>query len=189
MTFFWFGGGAATPFLTRFGVIELGLDEGTAFILVMLVVLCTGIFAYPAGWLGDRYGKKRAQSAGLAFFAVAILLGSQARTMEQLLPAIVLVGIGNTIPYVLNYPMLADLIPKDRAGEFTGLGSMLWSLCQPVGALLGGALADVSGGYRATFIFAGVMMLVSLALLQTVHPPAVRHAAAPAPAATNASAV
>ena len=50
-----FGGGAATPFLTRFGVFELGIEEGTSFLLVMLLVLCTGVFAYPAGLLGDRY--------------------------------------------------------------------------------------------------------------------------------------
>ena len=171
MTFFWLGGGAASPFLTRFGIFELHLDEGTSFLLVMLLVLCTGVFAYPAGYLGDRFGKKRVQSFGLAFFAIAILVGSQARTIEQLLPAIVFVGIGNTIPYVLNYPMLADLIPKDRAGEFTGWGSMLWSVCQPIGALLAGALADVTGTYRSAFIFAGVMMVVSFVALQSVNAP------------------
>ena len=171
MTFFWLGGGAAAPFITRFGVHELGLSEGTAFFLVMLIVLCTAVFAYPAGYLGDRYGKQRVQSAGLLFYAVAILVGSQVRTMAQILPAIVVVGLGNTIPTVLAFPMLADLIPRSRAGEFTGLGSMLWSISQPLGALLGGALFDVTGGYRATFIFAGVMMIVSFALLQTVRPP------------------
>lgn len=171
MTFFWLGGGAAAPFLTRFGIFELHLDEGTSFLLVMLLVLCTGVFAYPAGYLGDRFGKKRVQSFGLAFFAVAILVGSQARSMEQLLPAIFFVGIGNTIPYVLNYPMLADLIPKHRAGEFTGWGSMLWSVCQPIGALLAGALADVTGTYRSAFIFAGMMMVVSFAVLQSVNAP------------------
>ncbi|MGN6700399.1 MAG: MFS transporter [Thermomicrobiales bacterium] len=170
MTFFWLGGGSAAPFLTRFGVHELGLSDGKAFFLVMLIVLCTAIFAYPAGYLGDHYGKKPVQSAGLLFYGVAILISSQARTMEQILPAIVFVGLGNTIPTVLALPMLADLIPKRRAGEFTGLGSMLWSLCQPLGALIGGALADASGGYRLTFIFAGVMMLVSCVLLQTVRP-------------------
>ncbi|HET8628387.1 MAG TPA: MFS transporter [Thermomicrobiales bacterium] len=168
LTFFWLGGGAAAPFLTRFGVHELGLSDGTAFFLVMLIVLCTAVFAYPAGYLGDRYGKKVVQSAGLLFYGVAILVSSQVRTLEQILPAIVFVGLGNTIPTVLAMPMLADLIPKARAGEFTGLGSMLWSLSQPLGALIGGALADASGGYRLTFVFAGLMMFVSFALLQTV---------------------
>src|SRR5204862_6850714 len=162
MTLFWLGGRAATPFLTRFGIYELGVDEGTSFLLVMLLVLVTGAFAYPAGYLGDRFGKKRVQSAGLAFFAIAVLIGSQARTMEQLLPAIFFVGIGNTIPYVLNYPMLADLIPKERAREFTGWGSMLWSVCQPIGALLVGALSDATGSYRAAFVFARALRAVGL---------------------------
>jgi MFS family permease len=171
MSAFWCGGGAATPFLTRFGVFELGLDERTSFLLVMLLVLCTGLAAYPAGWLADRIGKKRVMSTGLGFFACAVLIASQARTLEQLIPAIVVVGAANTIPYVLNYPMLADLIPKSRAGEFTGLGSMVWSISQPIGALLAGALVDVSGSYRLAFLFSGVMMIVSFSILRTVHPP------------------
>src|SRR5207247_7172133 len=105
MTFFWLGGGAASPFLTRFGVFELGLDEGTSFLLVMLLVLCTAIAAFPAGYLGDRIGKKRVQLVGLAFFSIAILVSSQARTMPQLLPAIAFVGVGNAIPYVLAFPL------------------------------------------------------------------------------------
>lgn len=171
MTFFWLGGGAASPFLTRFGVFELGLDEGTAFVLVMLLVLCTAVFAYPAGYLADRFGKKPVQSAGLVFFAVAILAGSQARTMSQLLPAIFFVGVGNTIPTVLAFPLLADLIPTDRRGEFTGLGSTLWSLAQPLGALLAGVLVDLSGGYRWVFIGSGLMMLASFLVLRTVEAP------------------
>ncbi len=181
MAFFWLGGGAASPFLTRFGVAELGVSEQTAFILVMLLVLGTGVFAFPAGLLGDRWGKKRVMSVGLAFFAVAIIIGSQARTMEQLLVAILFVSLGNTIPFVLNYPMLTDLIPQERAGEFVGLGSMLWSIGQPVGALLGGALFDVTGGYRVTFIFSGLMMIAAFVALQQVRPPTRSTAQVPEP--------
>ncbi|MEA2639083.1 MAG: hypothetical protein QOF51_477 [Chloroflexota bacterium] len=178
MTFFWLGGGAAAPFLTRFGVFEPGLDAGTSFFLVTMLAICTAGFAYPAGLLGDRIGKKRVQLIGLVFFAVAILLGSQARTIEQLLPAIFFIGIGNAIPYVLAFPLLADLMPQERAGEFTGLGSMLWSLTQPFGALLAGALADLSGGYRWGFVFAGLMMLCSFAVLLTVQAPGRQEVAA-----------
>jgi maltose/moltooligosaccharide transporter len=171
MAFFWLGQGAAAPFITRFAVVDLSLSESMGFVLMLLLVLAAGICAYPAGLLGDRFGKKRVMSVALGFFAGAILVGSQARTMEQLVPAIILVGVGSTIPFVLNLPMLVDLIPHERAGEFVGLGSMLWSIGQPLGALVGGSLADVSGGYRLTFVFAGVMMLASLLVLQTVRPP------------------
>lgn len=183
MTFFWLGAGCAAPFITRFGVLELGMSEGASFSLMMLLVLCTGVFAYPAGLVGDRFGKKGAMSIGLVFFAAAILIGSQAQTMEQILPAILLIGVGNTIPFVLNFPMLIDLIPQERAGEFVGLGSLLWSVGQPFGALIGGALADVTGGYRVTFIFAGIMMIAAFLVLQTVRP---HSRQIPAPAALAA---
>jgi MFS-type transporter involved in bile tolerance (Atg22 family) len=72
------------------------------------------------------------------------------------------------------------LIPKERAGEFTGWGSMLWSVCQPIGALLAGALSDATGSYRSAFVFAGVMMAVSFLALQTVRTPQLHVEIAPA---------
>ncbi len=184
MTFFWLGGGAAAPFLTRFGVCELGLEQGASFLLVMGLVLCTALAAYPAGHLGDRFGKKRVQLVGLAFFSVAILAASQARSMEQILVAVFFVGVGNAIPYVLAFPLLADLMPRDRAGEFTGLGSVLWSLVGPLGAMLGGVLVGISGGYRLGFIFSGVMMICSFLALLSVRAPA-KASPEPAPRATQ----
>jgi maltose/moltooligosaccharide transporter len=179
IAFFWLGQGAAAPFITRFAVVELGMSESGGFVLMLILVLCAGICAYPAGLLGDRYGKKRVMSVALAFFAVAILLGSQARTMQEIVPALVFIGIGSTIPFVLNLPLLVDLIPTARAGEFVGLGSMLWSIGQPVGALLGGLLVDMSAGYRLTFVFAGLMMVASFVALQFVQAPAPQAASSP----------
>ncbi len=54
--FFWLGTGGVVPFLTRFGVQELGTDEATAFRLLMLPLLAAALISLPAGWLGDRFG-------------------------------------------------------------------------------------------------------------------------------------
>ena len=166
--FFWLGTGGVVPFLTRFAVGELETDEATAFRLLMVAIIATAVFTLPAGWLGDRYGKKRTLLAGLVLLGLAVLVGSQVRTVEQAVLALVVTGTGNALCSVLLFPLLADLIPRERAGEFTGLGSAVWELAQPLGAVLGGLAADATGSLRATLVAAGLLTLISGALLLPV---------------------
>lgn len=168
--FFWVGTGGVVPFLTRFGVQELGTDEATAFRLLLIPLGATAVVSLPAGWLGDRFGKKRVILAGLLMMGVSIVVGSQVRTVEQAAAALVVTGAANALCTVLLFPLLADLIPRERAGEFSGIGSATWELAQPVGAVLGGLAADVTGSLRTSLVVAGLLVLVSGALLLPVRP-------------------
>ena len=47
--FYWFGVGGAVPFLTRFGVVVLGVSEGDAFLLSMVLVISTFLFTLQIG--------------------------------------------------------------------------------------------------------------------------------------------
>ncbi len=169
--FFWFGIGGITPFLTRFGNLELGIPEDETFVLLLAVALATLLFSVPAGWLGDRYGKRRVTAWGLLIFPVFILIGSQVQTREQVLPILVLAGIGQAIPSVLAYPLFTELVPARRMGELTGLSSMTWALAQPLGATVLGAVADQTGTLRSVLVGGAVSLLVSWAILQTVREP------------------
>lgn len=169
--FFWFGIGGITPFLTRFGNQELGIPEQDTFALLLAVALATLVFSVPAGWLGDRYGKKRVTSWGLIIFPLFILIGSQVQTREQVLPILVLAGIGQAIPSVLAYPLFTELVPARRMGELTGLSNMTWALAQPLGATVLGAVADQAGTLRSVLAGGAVSLLVSWVILQTVREP------------------
>ena len=84
--------------------------------------------------------------------------------------AVALTGAANGISAALLFPLLSDLIPGDRAGEFTGFGTAAWELAQPLGAMLGGLSADLTGTLRTTLLFAGLALLVAAVLLVPVHP-------------------
>lgn len=169
--FYWFGIGGITPFLTRFGHEELGVPQNETFILLIAVVFATLAFAPPAGWLGDRFGKKRVMLVGVIVFGALIIAGSQARTAGQVIPLLILAGLAQAIPSVLAYPLFTELIPARRVGELTGLSTMVWSLAQPLGATLLGALADVTGTLRSVLLGGGVALFITAALLQTVRVP------------------
>lgn len=168
--FFWFGTGAAVPFLTRFAVEVLGADEGTAFLLVLVAVIATAVASVPAGMAGDRWGRQRVLSIGLLAFAVTGLVGSQAQTVLQGAIIMALFGAVNSMAQAMVYPLLCDLMPRGRLGEFTGLGTMVWSLAQPVGSTAAGLAIDVTGSYRTVFVVSSIMIFISYLLLLTVRP-------------------
>jgi len=174
--FFWFGTAGVVPFITRFAVTELDTTEGVAFQLFIVAVAGTAVGTLPAGWLGDRIGKKPVMLVGLGIFGLTALVGSQVRTVESAMVVMAVIGLANAACTVPLLPLLADLIPRDRAGEFSGIGTGVWEFAQPFGAIAGGIVADATGSLRWTLVAAGLLVLLSGALLTRVRPPAVARA-------------
>lgn len=167
--FYWFGTGGVVPFLTRFGVDTLGVAENESFLLVVPAILGTALCAIPAGLLADRLGKKPVLAAGLVLYGLVALVGAQlVRDVPQALLIMSVVGIANAVTTALAFPLLADLMPRERAGEFTGLGSLVWSLAQPLGAVGAGLMADLTGTLRGAFAAGGLAVLVAFVVLLTV---------------------
>lgn len=180
--FFWVGMGGITPFITRFGHEELGIPQGETFILLLAVMVTTLLFAAPAGWLGDRLGKKPVTLGGLLAFGVLILIGSQLTDARSAVVILALAGVAQAITSVLAYPLFTEMVPATRMGELTGLSTMIWSLAQPLGATVFGLLADQTGTLRTVFVGGGVSMLVAAAMLLTVRVPSQPAAIQAAPA-------
>ncbi len=167
--FFWLGNGGIAPFLTRFGVDVLGAEENVAFLLVLPAILGSAAFAVPAGLLTERFGKKPVLSLGmLAFGSLTLVGGLLVSTVPQAMVMMALVGLANAVTTALILPLLADMIPRDRIGEFTGIGAMVWSLSQTIGALGAGAMADATGTLRGAFALGGLFMLGGFAILLMV---------------------
>ena len=167
---FWLGTGGVLPYLTRFGVHVLGLTEGEAFQLFLPALGGTIVGAIPAGYLADRRGKKPVLAAGVLAFGLIALVGSQVQTTPQALITMFVVGLANGFWTALAIPLLIDLVPPERAAEMTGLGSAVWSLAQPIGAVVAGLLIDRFDTYRVSFIGAAVFVLLSFAMLLIVRP-------------------
>jgi maltose/moltooligosaccharide transporter len=167
---FWLGIGGVTPFVTRYAVFELGMEESEAFLLLLLLVAFTALTALPAGFLGDRFGKKPVLLAGLAIFSAAVLAGSQAGSTQQIMLALAVAGVANGVNTALSFPFLTELLPRARMGELTGLSAMVWSVAQPLGATFAGLLADQTGTLRSTLVLAGLLLAGCVVILLTVRP-------------------
>lgn len=168
--FFWLGTGGVLPYLTRFGVHVLGASEGQSFQLFLPALVGTIVGAIPAGYAADRIGKLPVLATGVLFFGLIALVASQVQTFEQALIAMGVIGLANGVWTALAVPLLIDLVPPARAAEITGLGSGAWSLAQPIGAVIAGVLIVGFDSYRASFVGAALLVLLSFALLLTVRP-------------------
>jgi len=170
--FLWFGINAATPFLTLFASREVaGVDERTAQVLAALLLAVTAVCAVPFGILGDRFSRKRLLGWGLGLFGLSSLAAAFfARNLAELAVLVVLIGVGNAGHTVLSYPLLTELAPAARIGEFWGLNTSFASVAALVSAGLAGWLADLFGSYRAVFVLTGLCLLAALAVLQFVRP-------------------
>ncbi len=166
---YWVGMGGITPFITRFAHEELGIPQQETFILLLAVMFGTLLAVGPAGWLGDKVGKKRVTQWGLFCFAVIILIGSQVQTREQVVGIMALAGLAQAVPTALAYPLFTELVPARRMGELSGLSTMVWSLAQPLGATAFGLLADREGTLRVVLLCGGLSIALSWALLLKVH--------------------
>ncbi len=115
------------------------------------------------GSLGDRYGRRRVFAIGVAWFAVASLLCGLAQTIELLIAARVLQGIGGALltPGALAI-LEASFTREDRSkaiGAWSGLGGIGGAL----GPFLGGWLVGL-GNWRTIFLINVPLAVLVLAV-------------------------
>jgi EmrB/QacA subfamily drug resistance transporter len=161
-------------------VAELsGLDRiawvGTAYLLTSTVVV--PIY----GKLGDMYGRRPILIFGVIVFligsALCGLAGEFGRlpvlgdAMTQLIVFRAVQGIGGGALATGAFATVADLIPPNERGRYTGLFGAVFGLASVIGPLVGGLLTDhatmVLGGHQISgwrFIFYVNLPLGALAL-------------------------
>jgi EmrB/QacA subfamily drug resistance transporter len=131
------------------------------------------------GSLGDRYGRRRVFVIGVAWFALASALCAIAPTIQVLIAARALQGVGGALLTPGSLAMIsASFAPGDRAkaiGAWSGFGG----IATAIGPFLGGYLVD-GPGWRWIFLInlplaALVVVITRRHVPETLDPDAVRH--------------
>jgi EmrB/QacA subfamily drug resistance transporter len=115
-----------------------------AYTLSFAVLLLTG------GALGDRFGRRRMFTIGVAVFTAGSAGAALAPTMGTLVAARALQGVGGALFSPLTLTMLSAVTPPARRGAVLGAWGGIGGLGAALGPLAGGALAG-SVGWRAIF--------------------------------------
>jgi EmrB/QacA subfamily drug resistance transporter len=138
-----------------------------AYTLTFAVFLLTGAA------LGDRFGRKRMFAVGVAIFTAASAAAALAPSMDWLIAARAVQGVGGALVTPLTLTILSAAVPRERRGMALGAWSGIAGLAVAMGPLVGGAVVD---GISWQWIFwlnvpVGLVLLPLATRLQESHGP------------------
>lgn len=139
------------------GEFGLAAADMTLVITASTAGMCLG--AMVLGSLSDRFGRRVVVLVALVCFGLFSLLGSAARTPEQIVVLRFLIGIGMGGAT----PALLALTAEYSASKYRGIAMALVLLGLPGGALLGGLVAAAwlpAVGWRGIFLIGGLLPLL-----------------------------
>lgn len=75
--------------------------------------------------MADLYGRKKFYLLGMSIFAVGTFYGGLAPTMEHLIVARVLQGLGTGMMIPVSIALISDLFPAEKRGRMIGMFSFV----------------------------------------------------------------
>lgn len=94
------------------------------------------------GKVGDLHGRKRILLAGVTIFLLGSLSCAMAQSMNQLLAARFLQGIGGGAIGTLGMAAIADLVPARQVGRWLGYQGIAFAVASVIGPTVGGLFVD-----------------------------------------------
>jgi MFS family permease len=180
--FFWFlAYTGIEAFLTLYATRYIGIPEGDAGRLLGHIGLFFVLFAFPAGLLGSRFGRRLTISAGIILMALLIfclfilspvtlstlltklpVLGNIRVVSLFLMPA----GIAWALININSLPMVVDMTTAARIGTYTGLYYLFSTFAAIVGPNFNGLLVQLSGNrYNTIMLISPLFLFIALILM------------------------
>ncbi|KAI8874284.1 MFS general substrate transporter [Ramicandelaber brevisporus] len=143
--------GALLPSLT----LELNSVFKVVFIVSSYLVAST-VFQPILGKLSDIFGRKAMFLTSVFFFLLGCALCGASTSIDFLIGARVIQGIGAAGLYSLSFIIVIDILSLRKATGYLGFLGLTYALASIVGPLIGGAFTD---NYKLTWRWAFYMQL------------------------------
>src|SRR6201994_4460382 len=104
------------------------------------IAFAAGIITAAA--LGDRFGRRKVFTIGLALFTVASVACALAPSLSELIVARTVQGLGGAIVLPLSLTILTGAFPVERRGMIVGIYGGLAGLAVALGPIIGGAVTQ-----------------------------------------------
>jgi EmrB/QacA subfamily drug resistance transporter len=120
--------------------------------VVTAYILASTIVAPLYGKLGDLYGRRRMVFLSVALFLLGSTLCGLAQSMNFLIGARAVQGLGGGGLFVLVLSVIGDVVPPRERGKIQGVFAAVFSLSAVLGPLLGGWFVDAFSWHWIFFI-------------------------------------
>jgi EmrB/QacA subfamily drug resistance transporter len=134
-----------------------------AYMLVFAGLLLT------AGSLGDRFGRKRALTTGLAVFALGSLLAALSSDATQLIASRAMMGVGGALIMPSTLSILTAVFPAGERAKAIGIWAGVTGLGIAFGPLAGGWLVE-NANWHWVFLVNLPIVIAAIALGRSLVP-------------------
>ncbi len=124
--------------------MQAGLDADIGGIqwIIDIYILILAALLLIGGVLGDRYGRVRVYAIGMVIFVLASAVGGVAQTVNQMIVARAIQGVGGALLVPGGLAILNSTVAPERRGRFIGMWGSFTSMVVALGPTLGGWLVD-----------------------------------------------
>jgi EmrB/QacA subfamily drug resistance transporter len=147
---------------------QFGLKASTLGWLALIYLLSAGIFAVPAGKLGDLKGRKKVFLWGIFLYAVGSFLSGIASNAQELLIFRFVQGIGASMIFATSVAILTASFPLEKRGQALGINVSCTYIGLSAGPFLGGILTENFTWRSLFFVNAILSILTFFITLKTV---------------------
>jgi MFS family permease len=164
-------------FFTSYAVNELGVSEGFAPTLFGLAGVTFILFTIPAGFIGEKLGRRKTIIIGILLFGIDMLLGFFVTTSTQIGIVLAVSGIGWALINVNTLPMVIDTTDDARLlGTYTGLYYFASQVGAAFAPLMMGAIIDLfDSNFRTIFLTGPGFFVLGLIAMTLVTRGEARH--------------
>lgn len=120
--------------------------------VVTAYILASTIVAPLYGKLGDLYGRRKMVIVSVTVFLTGSVLCGLAQSMEFLIAARALQGLGGGGLFVLALSIIADVLPPKDRGKVQGVFAGVFGVSSVIGPLIGGWFVEVASWHWIFYV-------------------------------------
>ncbi len=139
------------------------VSAGTVQYVLSLALFTIAFATLVYGPASDRFGRRPVMLVGLLIFLIGSVVSAVAPSIELLIAGRVIQAVGGAAGMVVSRAIIRDLYDRETAARLMAYMITALVVAPMVSPLIGGLLNDTFG-WRAVFIFSGVVGIIVLAL-------------------------
>ncbi|MGR3713640.1 MAG: multidrug effflux MFS transporter [Shimia sp.] len=132
-----------------------------ATLIITSFVMGMGLGTFFTGPLSDRFGRKVVLISGAALYSFCAFIGWYSQTLEWVLVARFMMGVGAAGPRIVTLAIVRDLFEGREMARIMSFSMMIFTLVPAVAPLLGQFIIDFSS-WRGIFVAFMLFSLISV---------------------------